>query len=850
MKQYLQTTLLLLLTLVIGGGKAVAQDETIDLTAQGYSNAQSLESITTNGGNCSISYAKNSNSTSPTYYTSGTAVRIYGSNSFTVSSESKKIAKLQITISSYDKTSASDISVSSGTLDTSTKPVSWTAKDDNGESSVTFTNTATKGHWRIQKVAVTYVNNDGKTGTDTKFTSVTGSSLTTVMYGEVSAAATVEAGGTTITDATVTYSSTNEKIATVEADGTVKTQSPGTAVIRADYAGNDTYASSYAEFTLTIKGECEDIMTMQNEIDKLADNGIESITADLTFTNATVTGVTGSNAYIYDGNRGMFVSGVSGLEKGNVINGKVENATLLLSKGSYAIKDFSTTGLTITSTELTPTETSIETLQTNGNNKNTIHIGKYVTIKNVTYDKANATFTDTSDKTIAYYDGLKTNPSLIDGNKYDVTGVVGYNNALQLMPTDVTALAKVATLKTETAPKTTLNTDNTDTYTLTYVGDGEVSVASSNTDAATAEYNADTKTVTVTPVAKGETTITISATAGTEYGIPEVITYTLEVNDASEMTETFNATDEDIKGKGHSGENTGGFIVDRDNIAIVTSDAYANSSNTYIQIYKNSTITITAKEGYLITGTELSVSNTTNYAGVWTCNGIETSISNNKVTWAGIVPSIIIQNTNSRQAYVYTIKVDYIKLTDTGKTVTITEAGKGTYCATANCVVGDGTVTKYITGTEENGTTLTETDAAVIAEGEGVLLNGKAGEYKVYTHSLLAPTKNESNKLVGCSEATSVPAGAYVMQNQTSGVAFYIVTDADPITCPAGKAYLKDMSSQSKALFFSDSETTGIDNIGADTASDDIYTLSGVKVNPADMTKGIYIKNGKKFIVK
>ena len=194
----------------------------------------------------------------------------------------------------------------------------------------------------------------------------------------------------------------------------------------------------------------------------------------------------------------------------------------------------------------------------------------------------------------------------------------------------------------------------------------------------------------------------------------------------------------------------------------------------------------------------------------------------------------------------------YVRLKDTGKTVTIGETGKGTYCATENCIVGDGTVTKYITGTESNGATLTETDAMMLASGEGVLLNGKAGTYKVYTHSQLAPKKNEDNKLVGCSADTSVPEGAYVMQNQDGKVAFYIVSASDPITCPAGKAYLTGLSSEAKALFFNDGEATGINATAADGegAEKDIYTLSGVKVNKANLTKGIYIMNGKKFIVK
>lgn len=161
-------------------------------------------------------------------------------------------------------------------------------------------------------------------------------------------------------------------------------------------------------------------------------------------------------------------------------------------------------------------------------------------------------------------------------------------------------------------------------------------------------------------------------------------------------------------------------------------------------------------------------------------------------------------------------------------------------------------MTKYITGTEESSNTLTEVDAPIIAAGEGVLLNGKADTYKVYTHTLLAPTKNANNKLVGCSSATTVPTGAYVMQKQNNCVAFYKVAESSTIICPAGKAYLSAISSEAKAFYFSGDEATDINSVAADSEKTigDIYTLSGVKVNKANLTKGIYIVNGKKHIVK
>ncbi len=685
--------------------------------------------------------------------------------------------------------------------------------------------------------------------TKTAFSGVTNSKVN-MTYGEQIEwpTATVSADGVAIADAEVTYTSSNANVIKFDNAGDFSILGCGSTDIIASYAGNGTFAASSGKYTLTIKAECAYISDMQGTIDK---NPLENIPAALTFTNVRVTAKHGNWAYVSDGTCGIMIYDEdNALKTGNVISGEIPDAILCLNNSAYAIKDFSTDKLTITDGEtLSPTETTISSIQ----KKN---LCEYVTVKNVTYgtDGDVHFFIDSDGNKITYADDLETAFKFTDDYKYDVTGIVGYYNGVTLVPTEVTTLTKEAYLDLNEKgssgiyiPASDLGVGGTDTYQVYYEGDGTVSVTSSNPDVVSVVYDATTQKYTLTGISKGHTVITISATKGEEYAAATPYTYYLKCYSTDhESTRIFLYSDEDIQGKGT--DEATAWSVSRYVVNLKFDNAKGRGKD--IAVFGNSNVTATANEGYIVTKVELTLTNASTNTGTWVAaDNTALTTAYGVISWTGFAPSVTLTNTGM-MASLSDVSVTYLKLTDTGNTVTITEAGKGTYCATANCVVGDGTVTKYITGTEENGTTLTETDAAVIAEGEGVLLNGKAGEYKVYTHSLLAPTKNESNKLVGCSEATSVPAGAYVMQNQTSGVAFYIVTDADPITCPAGKAYLKDMSSQSKALFFSDSETTGIDNIGADTASDDIYTLSGVKVNPADMTKGIYIKNGKKFIVK
>lgn len=863
MKRILRYTFLLLSILVIGGGRAFADEETAYKTLPldkyscgGYytvkelidgSDTWSIYGFSNYNGNWEYIRCGRKDYTSVAYIANTSAF-------------DKAISKIIVTIDAItaNKVNSIYLQVCSDAACTSQVEEVKLSSLTKGDKEFTITNPSPSYYYKlvfdcqshtsnglvqVSKVAYYAAADDGKTATTTSFTGITGTTYTSTVNQTISAAASVKADDTAIDGATVTYKSSNEKIATVDANGSVTTIAPGSTIITALYDGDDTHSASAASFTLTVKGEYSTIAEMQSSIDKLSENGVTSITADITFKDVYVTGVNGKNAYISDGSKGMLIyTDGHGLEEGNKIDGTAKEVTLTLYKGAYEITGFSSTALTISDSTLTATVTAISSISA-------ASIGNYVIIKNVTYDATNKKFTDSEKNTIAYYDGLKKSVSLIDGNTYDVTGVVGYSDAPQFMPTAATALSKAATL-TIADHKTSLNVDATDTYTITYDGDGTVSVTSSDTEVATAAYNSDTKTVTITAVAKGETTITISATAGQTYGIPSPVSYDLDVKYEGELTETFNASDNDIDGKGTSGGGEA-IVADRTNVSLNASSAYKKTSNAYLQIYSKSSITITAKEGYIISGVKLTANSTSNIKTWNDQDDNVLAINGETATWSGISTSTVITNSATAQAQLTSIEVSYLPLTESGS-VEIGTDGKATYCATANCIIGDGTVAKYITGTEENGSTLTEVDAPIIAEGEGVLLSGEAGSYKVYTHAKLAPTKNANNKLVGCSSATTVPAGAYVMQKQDNCVAFYIVSESASITCPAGKAYLQAMSTEAKSLFFYGDEATGIGAVEANSeeTKGDIYTLSGVKVNKANLTKGIYIVNGKKYIVR
>ena len=148
MKQKLRVFLTLLLCAVASVGWA--EEETLDFTAQNYSNQEGVSILT--GTNVKVDLGKGTGSNAPAYYTTGTAVRLYGGGYMIVSTldETKVLTKLVITYYGSDKPSSNNFSIDSGNYDASTN--TWTGSS----SSVKFTNTASKGHWKIQKIVVTY----------------------------------------------------------------------------------------------------------------------------------------------------------------------------------------------------------------------------------------------------------------------------------------------------------------------------------------------------------------------------------------------------------------------------------------------------------------------------------------------------------------------------------------------------------------------------------------------------------------------------------------------------------------------------------------------------------------------
>ena len=193
--------------------------------------------------------------------------------------------------------------------------------------------------------------------------------------------------------------------------------------------------------------------------------------------------------------------------------------------------------------------------------------------------------------------------------------------------------------------------------------------------------------------------------------------------------------------------------------------------------------------------------------------------------------------------------------------IKITSVGQTTWCSAYDLDFTDieGLKAYIASGYHRTKGTIWLTRVKEVPAGEGILLIGDEGEYKVPHKST---TAYYANLMVGTLKAITINETDgeytnYYLSNGASGVGFYKVNGS--VDIKANRAYLpllKNTVSGSRGFIgmdFDDDEdgTTGIEvqsSIFNVQSKDVYYNLQGQRVdNPS---KGIYIRNGKKVVIK
>lgn len=189
--------------------------------------------------------------------------------------------------------------------------------------------------------------------------------------------------------------------------------------------------------------------------------------------------------------------------------------------------------------------------------------------------------------------------------------------------------------------------------------------------------------------------------------------------------------------------------------------------------------------------------------------------------------------------------VDDIVLT-TCDPITISSAGWATYCSSnALDFTGITTLTAYTASKDGDVVKFNKVTGKVPAN-EGLLVRGETANVPV-----CASSEPVENLLVGVTAETVMDANTvFVLMKGSKGIGFY--KNTNDFTLRANSAYLRaeDVEgSTARAFIALDDETTGIADVKAvKEDAEGMFDLQGRKI--AKPTKGLYIVNGKKVVVK
>lgn len=196
--------------------------------------------------------------------------------------------------------------------------------------------------------------------------------------------------------------------------------------------------------------------------------------------------------------------------------------------------------------------------------------------------------------------------------------------------------------------------------------------------------------------------------------------------------------------------------------------------------------------------------------------------------------------------------------------VTIGSTGYATlYYSEKALEIPEGVTASIVTGVDNTSKKVTfEELDGIIPAGTGVVLQGepKDYEFKVVNVNLAAP---DNNMLKGTDEATEITSenNLYILSNGKYGIGFYLDDNNDnhKINNGAHKAYLEVPAGASNAKYFvfgnteelvseGDGLVDGINDVNVSESKKEYFNLDGTRANT--LRKGIYIVGGKKVVIK
>ena len=372
---------------------------------QGYENGQVIDTVVISD-NLSAVFCKGTNSNNaPKYYNTGTAIRCYAGNYFTIMAESGNLTDITLAFGSGDGENA--ITTDAGTYENGV----WTGS----AASVIFTIGGTTGHRKIAGFTITYSEDGGQETVATPTFSPAGGT-----YGE---AQNVTISCTTA-GATIYYTTdgSNPAVTPNGVSGTLYTSPVNisqTTTLKAMAVKSGMTNSNVATATYTIQ-QTSSITTIAGIWDFAESVGTTATTASVTFNNWYVTGVRNNQVCVSDGQYGFVIYQANhGFTAGDKLNGTV-SCNVLLYQNHYAeLMGVTASNLTVTPGQEMPMMTTTLGALTTRNYGTPINLGT------LTYD--GTYFNDADGNPVKPYNNFNLSPNPIESlqanHQYQVKGV-------------------------------------------------------------------------------------------------------------------------------------------------------------------------------------------------------------------------------------------------------------------------------------------------------------------------------------------------------------------------------------------------------------------------------------------
>ena len=197
--------------------------------------------------------------------------------------------------------------------------------------------------------------------------------------------------------------------------------------------------------------------------------------------------------------------------------------------------------------------------------------------------------------------------------------------------------------------------------------------------------------------------------------------------------------------------------------------------------------------------------------------------------------------------YEGTIEVESVEVYDNvaARFVKIGENGFATF-GTDKAVNVEGIVTAY--GAKYDGEKIVLTQVTEIPAGAGVIVEAAEDNYKVPVIESAASIDEVNDLLVSDGSVAGDGSTIYALGKKEDKVGFVKVKNG--VTIPSGKAYLIVSASARDFIGFADDDVTSVNVVKGQKKEgrSEYFNLAGLRV--AQPTKGLYIVNGKKVILK